>query len=137
MSASDSCPPGVQGDREFCTTHWSVVLAAANQSVVGAQSAWERLCRDDWYPRYAYLRRTGHCPHDAQDLTQGFLLSLTEKGDLQAAAPERGRFRSFLLGTLKHFLADERKKARAQKRGGGHTLVSLDAEGAESRTYAR
>lgn len=93
----------------------------------------EQLCRSYWYPLYAYLRRCGYSSADAQDLTQGFLTSLIENGDLAAATPGRGRFRSFMLATLKHFLADECKKQRARKRGGGQPVISIDEAMAESR----
>jgi RNA polymerase sigma-70 factor (ECF subfamily) len=117
----------------FVTTHWSVVLAARDSSSSEAQKAWEELCRSYWHPLYAYLRRDGHSPPDAEDLTQEFLTRLIANCDLQSVEPQRGKFRSFLLGTLKHFLSDERKKVRAQKRGGGQTVLSLDAEAAEAR----
>lgn len=117
----------------FATTHWSVVLAAGHSSLPGAHEALEKLCRAYWYPLYAYIRRQGFSSHDAQDLTQGFFAALLESRGLRVADPERGRFRSFLLTRLKHFLSDERKKVHAQKRGGGQTIVSLDAELAEER----
>jgi RNA polymerase sigma-70 factor (ECF subfamily) len=110
-----------------------VILAAADGRDTAALSAWEQLCRSYWYPLYAYLRRSGHGPHDAQDLTQGFIASLIEKHELQGVQPGRGKFRSFLLCTLKHYLSDERRKARAQKRGGGQPLVSIDEDAAEAR----
>ena len=109
------------------------MLAAREGSPSEAAAALEQLCRSYWYPLYAYLRRDGKGPHDAQDLTQGFLARVIEKHDLDAAIPEKGRFRSFLLGTLKHYLADHRKRDFAQKRGGGRVPVSIDAELAESR----
>jgi RNA polymerase sigma-70 factor (ECF subfamily) len=117
----------------FATTHWSVVLAAKDPSSPEARNAREELCRSYWYPLYAYLRRDGHSPPDAEDLTQEFLARLVAKGDLQSVEPRRGKFRSFLLGTLKHFLSDERKRVRAQKRGGGQTVLSFDAQAAEAR----
>lgn len=117
----------------FATTHWSLVLAARNHVAPEAQAALEVLCRSYWFPLYAYLRRQGYNPHDAQDLTQEFLARLIANHDLQHVEPQRGKFRSFLLGTLKHFLSDERKKAHAQKRGGGQALVSIDEDSAESR----
>jgi len=125
--------PGVDGAREFRTTHWSVVLAARDGGPTQAAGAWEDLCRSYWYPLYAYLRRIGQSPHDAQDLTQEFLTRLIANADLQGVERGRGRFRSYLLGTLKHFLSDERKKANAQKRGGGRPLVSIDEVDAEAR----
>jgi len=133
MLEASEPPLGVSRAREFRTTQWSVVLAAREGSPTQAAAALEQLCRSYWYPLYAYLRRDGKNPHDAQDLTQGFLASVIEKRDLDAATPEGGRFRSFLLGTLKHYLADERRKANAQKRGGGRPVLSIDAEEAESR----
>ncbi len=117
----------------FATTQWSMVLAAGDSSAPGAKEALERLCRAYWYPLYAFVRRRGHDPHDAQDLAQGFFAWLLESKQLRVADSERGKFRSFLLAMLKHFLSDERKKARAQKRGGGQELVSLDAQSAEDR----
>src|SRR5262245_39407495 len=97
------------GPREgavFTTTHWSVVLDAANSAAPGAQEALEKLCRTYWYPLYAYVRRQGHSPEDAQDLTQAFFARFLEKRLVQSADPERGRFRSFLLTALKHFLVN-------------------------------
>ncbi len=134
MHLPDRSPPGIDGGREFRTTHWSVVLTAAQGSGDAAATAWEQLCRGYWYPLYAYLRRAGHTPPEAQDLTQGFITSLIEKKELEGMQPGyRGKFRSFLLGTLKHYLSDERRKARAQKRGGGQRLFSLDEAEAETR----
>ena len=117
----------------FATTHWSVVLAAGHDSAPGAQEALESLCRTYWYPLYCFVRRQGFNTADAQDLTQAFLLHLLERKALKRVAPDKGRFRSFLLAALKYFLADESDKARAQKRGGGCAVVSLDEEGAEAR----
>jgi len=115
--------------RWFTTTHWSVVLASAE----GAGDALERLCRAYWYPLYAHVRRQGSSPHDAQDLTQGFFAWLLASKHLGVADPELGKFRNFLLVRLEHFLSDQRKKERAQKRGGGQAIISLDAELAEER----
>ena len=117
----------------FLTTHWSVVLAAGRSDSTRAQSALARLCQTYWYPLYAYVRRRGHSPHDAQDLTQEFFARLLERHSLACADPNRGRFRSFLLSALDHFLVNEREKARAQKRGGGRTILSLDLALAEQR----
>ncbi len=117
----------------FATTHWSVVLAAADNRKPEAQSALETLCRCYWYPLYAFIRRDGHGMHDAQDLTQEFLTRLITKHQLAQIESGRGKFRSFLLVTLKHFLSDERKRAGAQKRGGGQTIISIDEHSAESR----
>ena len=117
----------------FATTHWSLVLAARQSGTPGAAQALDKLCRTYWYPLYAYIRHRGHSVEDAQDLTQEFFARLLEHKQLRVADPERGKFRSFLLGTLKHFLSDERKKVRAQKRGGGQELLSLEARSAEDR----
>ncbi len=108
-------------------------MAAGNQSSAATQAALASLCTAYWYPLYTFVRRQGHASHDAEDLTQSFFTWLIKSDHLSVADPERGRFRSFLLATLKHFLSDERKKAQAQKRGGGQTLLSLDAAAAEER----
>jgi RNA polymerase sigma-70 factor (ECF subfamily) len=122
-------PPG----QWFATTHWSVVLAAGHDSSPDAQAALEKLCRGYWYALYAYVRREGYGSHDAQDLVQGFFARFLEKRYLAQVDPDKGRFRSFLLGSLRHFLSDERDRARAAKRGGGQSLISLDAQDAEGR----
>jgi RNA polymerase sigma-70 factor (ECF subfamily) len=124
---------GPESARQFASTRWSVVLAAGDSSVPGAREALERLCGAYWFPLYAFVRRQGHSPHDAQDLTQGFFAWLIESKHLRVADAERGRFRSFLLGMLKNFLSDDRKRAHAQKRGGGRAPISLDAASAEER----
>ena len=105
----------------FTTTHWSVVLNAADSSAPGAQEALEKLCRTYWYPLYAYVRRQGQRPEDAEDLTQEFFARFLEKKYFQRASRERGRFRTFLLTSLKNFLVNEWDRARAAKRGGGAT----------------
>jgi len=117
----------------FATTHWSVVLAAGQSADAHASAALEQLCRAYWYPLYAFVRRLGYGPHDAQDLTQGFFMRLVEKDYLADVDRRKGRFRSFLLAAIKHFLADERDKAKTQKRGGGQFPISLDAQVAEDR----
>jgi len=117
----------------FVSTHWSMVLAAGHSSAPGAREALGKLCGSYWFPLYAFIRRQGHTPHDAQDSTQQFFVWLIEHKHLRVADAERGKFRSFLLTMLKHFLSDERKKVRAQKRGGGQELLSLDAQSAEDR----
>ena len=104
---------------EFTQTHWSVVVAAANASSTQADAALESLCRTYWLPIYAYVRRQGNGPHDAQDLTQEFFARLLKNKSFARADPQKGRFRSYLIGALNHFLADEWDKARAEKRGGG------------------
>jgi RNA polymerase sigma factor (sigma-70 family) len=121
------------GSGKFRTTLWSVVLAAGKQSNANSQEALARLCQTYWYPIYVYVRRQGHNADEAQDLTQDFFAKLLSKNYLQNIKPERGKFRSYLLSALKHFLADEWDRARAQKRGGGQKLLRLDVEGAEDR----
>src|SRR5438874_12298622 len=123
MSPDDSTPP--REGHVFATTRWSVVLGARDGSPA-ADDALARLCRAYWYPLYAYVRRQGHGPHDAQDLTQGCFARLLEKNYLGAVEREKGKFRSFLLASLNHFLANERDRNGAAKRGGGKPLISLD-----------
>lgn len=120
-------------DARFVTTHWSVVLAAGQTDATRAQGALARLCQTYWYPLYAYVRRRGYSPPDAQDLTQAFFAHILERQSLASADPNRGRFRSFILTALNHFLATEWEKARAQKRGGGRQTISLDLAAAEQR----
>ncbi len=120
----------------FATTHWSVVLKAGDGQSSDSAKALESLCRDYWYPLYAYIRRLGRSPHDAQDLTQSFFGYLLEKGLLSKAVPQGGHFRSFLLGCLNNFMANEWRRQHSAKRGGGQPLIPLDAQTAEGR-YAR
>jgi RNA polymerase sigma factor (sigma-70 family) len=120
----------------FATTHWSVVLQAGGQDSPQSTEALETLCRAYWYPLYAYVRRKGQSPHNAQDLTQEFFARVLERKYFQLADRKRGRFRSFLLTSLKHFLIDEWNKANREKRGGGRQIISLDAELTETRFQA-
>lgn len=117
----------------FVTTHWSVVFSARDKDSPQSVEALEKLCRTYWYPLYAFVRRQGQAPSDAQDLTQEFFARLLQKDYLQAAARDKGRFRTFLLVAMKRFLANEWDKVRAQKRGGGKIHLSLDTEMAEQR----
>lgn len=117
----------------FVTTHWSVVLTAGRTDTTRAQAALAKLCQTYWYPLYAYIRRRGHSPEDAQDSTQEFFSRLLAGNWLSAADPAKGRFRTFLLTALNRFLANEWDHARAQKRGGGAVAVPLDTAMAESR----
>jgi DNA-directed RNA polymerase specialized sigma24 family protein len=117
----------------FVTTHWSVVLSAGHSDTPRAAEALQRLCQAYWYPLYAYVRRRGYSPHDAQDLTQGFFACLLERQSLATADPNKGRFRSFMLGAMNYFLATEWTKMQTQKRGGGREIVSLDLAAAEQR----
>jgi RNA polymerase sigma factor (sigma-70 family) len=120
----------------FVTTHWSVVLTARDENSSKSSEALEALCRTYWLPLYAFVRRQGRSPHDAQDLTQEFFARLLEKDYLKSAEPDKGRFRTFLLVALKRFLANEWDRQRAQKRGGTNPVVSIDQELAESRVAA-
>ncbi len=117
----------------FVTTRWSVVLTAGRSDTLHAQAALEKLCQTYWYPLYAYVRRRGHSPEDAQDLTQAFFARLLERNWVGRADQQKGRFRSFLLSAMNHFLSDEWDKARAQKRGGGLPSVPLQFDTAETR----
>jgi len=132
--ASD--PPEIPDDagrRHFATTRWSLVLAAGASHRTDAQVALNELCATYWYPLYAYVRR--HVAHvdQAQDLTQAFFAHLLEKKAISRADRSRGRFRAFLLAALKNFLANEWEKARAEKRGGGKSPLSLDFDSGEFR----
>jgi RNA polymerase sigma factor (sigma-70 family) len=109
----------------FTTTHWSVVLAAQGPSPA-AEEALEKLCRTYWWPLYGYVRRQGYNPEEAQDLTQGFFALLLERKDFDAVRQEKGRLRSYLLTSLKNFLAKARRRELAVKRGEGRALVSLE-----------
>jgi RNA polymerase sigma factor (sigma-70 family) len=125
-------PTPVPSAARFEPTRWTIVLSARAKDSPEAGAALETLCGAYWHPLYAFARRQGRSPHDAQDLTQAFFVRLLQKDFLDAVAPEKGRFRSFLLVAFKRFLANERERDQAQKRGGGQTAISLDAESAES-----
>lgn len=112
------------------------MLAAGHSSVPAAQAALETLCRTYWYPLYVFVRRQGQSPHDAQDLAQEFFAGLLERNYLRLADPNRGKFRTFLLGSLKNFLVNEWKRAGRLKRGGGVEFLSIDANVAEGRFAA-
>jgi RNA polymerase sigma factor (sigma-70 family) len=120
----------------FATTHWTVVLAAGDSSSPEHEQALNGLCQAYWFPLYAYLRRCGHGSHEAEDFTQGFFTKILERVGLRQADPTRGKFRSFLLASLKNFLADQHKHAAAQKRGGPREVISLNIDVAEKR-YTR
>ena len=122
------------GRQQFSTTQWTMVLSAQNDSErTMAGTALEALCQAYWYPLYSFARRKGSTAHDAQDHTQGFLARLLEKDYLQNVDRSKGKFRSFLMASFTHYLADQRKFDRAQKRGGGAVPISLDAATAEGR----
>ena len=126
----------IPGDpAQFRTTRWSAILVAAESQMPGSQEALAALCRDYWYPIYAFARRAGYAPSDAQDLTQGFFLSLLQRRAFKRVDPARGKFRSFLLASFKHYLSDEADRAHALKRGGDREFVFLDAIDAEKRYH--
>src|SRR5262245_44145516 len=122
LSATDATG---QDPAVFATTHWSVVLEAQGESPA-AQKALEKLCRTYWRPIYGYVRRHGVGTEDAEDLTQGFFALLLERKDLNSVRKEKGRLRSYLLTSVKHFLADESRHAMALKRGKGQRLIPFD-----------
>jgi RNA polymerase sigma-70 factor (ECF subfamily) len=120
----------------FHTTCWSLVVAAAKLPGVSADAALAKLCQLYWYPIYAFVRRRGYAQEDAKDLTQEFFSRVLEKNYLEDADPSRGRFRSFLLAAVRHFLANEWNRQRTQKRGGGMLTIELDSQTAEGRYRA-
>jgi RNA polymerase sigma factor (sigma-70 family) len=132
----DSRVSSSEAPRVFPNTRWSVVLAARQQPSPESAAALEAVCRAYWYPLYAYVRRCGSSPHDAQDLTQEFFRLLLEKRWLDQADRAKGRLRSFLITVLKHFMANEWRRQSAQKRGGGQDGIPMDTEFAESRYAA-
>src|SRR5437660_10468903 len=137
MSPSDSNQDSISvPDPQFTTTHWSVVLLAGQADSPQASEALEKLCRIYWYPLYVYVRRQGNSPEDAQDLTQNFFSRLLEKNYFAKADPDRGKFRTFLLRSMKNFLVNEWKRAGRLKRGGGVEFLSIDANVAEDRYAA-
>ncbi len=133
MTTDDSNATTTASGDIFATTHWTVVLAAGQRHTPQSDAALEQLCRTYWFPLYAYVRRRGHTKEDAEDLTQSFFARFLEKNYLEGLSAERGRFRAFLLASLKHFLANEWDKAQRQKRGGGAAHLSLDWQGADAQ----
>jgi RNA polymerase sigma factor (sigma-70 family) len=136
MSSPEENRTPPQNIRRFATTRWSMVLAAGRSDTPDARRALATLCEAYWYPLYAYVRRRGQAAEEARDLTQEFFADLLGRDALQAADPKRGKFRSFLLGSLNNFLAKEWRREGAQKRGGHSIVLSLDFESAEAR-YSR
>ena len=132
-SSNREQPSASHNAGHFLTTRWSMVVEAGRRSSPRAAEALATLCGIYWFPLYAYVRRHGHSADDAQDLTQEFFVHLLEKQTLQVADKERGRFRSFLLASMKNFLAKQWRRGAAQKRGGGQSVISLDADGGEKR----
>lgn len=133
MCAETGSSASVRPQAAFNTTHWSVVLAVTHSDSTRAREALAKLCQTYWYPLYAYVRRRGYSAPDAQDLTQAFFEQLLERRSLAGATPGLGKFRSFLLTSLKNFLASQWKQGIAQKRGGGAPILSLDWAAAEER----
>ena len=124
---------GKEAAMQFHTTHWSVVLAAGEAGTEQATTALARLCQTYWFPVYAFIRKRGNSPEEAQDFTQEFFASFLEKNYVAKAARDRGRFRVFLMSSVENFLYNQYDRANAQKRGGGQKLISLDCEDAEER----
>ena len=134
MAISNGSPSSAPGAAaEFPATHWTVVLSAGQSESARSEEALTVLCRAYWYPLYAYLRRQGQTSHDAQDAVQSFFEHLLANHRLAQVHPAKGKFRSFLLASLRNFLADERRKQATRKRGGDVRVISLDAETAEER----
>jgi RNA polymerase sigma-70 factor (ECF subfamily) len=133
MSLSEQFLRASGARRDFASTRWSVVLLAGQQHSPQSAAALEQLCRAYWYPLYAFTRRQGHAPHEAADLTQDFFSHLLATNALASVDRGKGRFRSFLLASLKNLLANDWHRSRRQKRGGGAPLFSLDEELAEGR----
>lgn len=129
-------PSASDGPRAFPPTRWSLVLAAREGPTTEAADALEAVCRAYWYPLYAYARRCGNAPHDAQDLTQEFFRLLLEKRWLDQADRAKGRLRTFLITALKHYMTKEWRHRTAQKRGGGQACLPIDTAFAESRYAA-
>lgn len=128
--------PAAAMKSRFDTTHWSLVAAAAAGDATHARQALADLCERYWYPLYAFVRRQGHSPDAAEDLTQAFFVQLLERRDIGRVDRSRGRFRSYLLASVKHFLINDALRQRAAKRGGGQPVLALEFEDAERR-YAR
>jgi RNA polymerase sigma factor (sigma-70 family) len=127
------CLSTLKGAAAFATTHWSMVLEARGESPA-AEEALEKLCRIYWRPLYGFVRREGVGPEEAKDLTQGFFALILERKDFQSVRQEKGRLRSFLLASLKHFMANERRDARTIKRGAGRMLIPFDEIASDDAT---
>jgi len=133
IPVSSHATPGEMHGAAFVTTRWTSVVAAGHADTPRARAALENLCQTYWYPLYAYVRRSGQPPEDAKDLTQAFFARLLEHNSIAKVDRERGRFRSFLLASLKHFLVNEWEKSRTLKRGGAAHFVPLQFDTAETR----
>jgi RNA polymerase sigma-70 factor (ECF subfamily) len=134
MPSSNASDPSTGRDQPqwFATTHWSVVLAAKEGAVNDGAMALERLCRTYWPPLYSYIRRAGHDAIEAQDLTQEFFARLLARDYLKSVGPQKGKFRSFLLGYLKNFLSEQRRRSGTQKRGGGCEMIPFNEPAGEA-----
>ncbi|HUR45706.1 MAG TPA: sigma factor, partial [Candidatus Saccharimonadales bacterium] len=133
MSSSTHSPAPVPAGEHFVTTRWTVVLSAGRASSPQSERALGQLCQSYWFPLYAFVRRQGHSKEDAEDLVQAFFARFLEKNHLEGLRAERGKFRAFLLASMKHFLANEWDKSQRQKRGGGLEHLSLDWQSADKR----
>ena len=133
MSSGNETNPFENRNRQFATTHWSIVRAVNHENSSAANSALQELCQTYWYPLYTYVRRQGHDANSAADLTQAFFADLLQREDLKKVDESLGKFRSFLLASIKHFIINQWDKAKAQKRGGGRSILSLDFRDADSR----
>lgn len=129
----DFIDPDSPGAAQFATTRWTMVVAAGQEDSPGARGALAYLCQRYWAPLYFYLRRRGYEKSQAEDFVQGFFTHLLEKQGLQSVKPQKYRFRSFLLASLKNFVADEWRRTQAERRGGGKCIVPLEFEQAETR----
>ncbi len=133
MNQDGTEPTRTTSPQAFATTRWTVVLAAGRADSPESTTALETLCRTYWYPLYAFARRQGHAPPDAEDVTQSFFARFLERNYLEGLSSERGRFRAFLLACFKHFLANEWDRSSRLKRGGDREFISLEAQSAETR----
>src|SRR5687768_4378898 len=134
MSPSGDTSP-MNGPVQFTTTLWNVILEAGQSGSPHSLQALEKLCRTYWRPLYAFVRRQGYSPEESQDLTQGFFARLLQRRDFENVRREKGRFRSYLLVSLRHFIVNEWHQAKAAKRGGGHTTIPLEELVAEEPSY--
>jgi RNA polymerase sigma-70 factor (ECF subfamily) len=135
MKSTDDASSGVPAGDYFATTRWTVVVSAGHKSSPQSDRALGELCQTYWYTLYAYVRHQGHRKEDAEDLVQGFFGRFLEKNYLEGLSAERGKFRAFLLASLKHFLANEWDKSQRQKRGGAIPHLSLDWQSADDRYH--
>lgn len=136
MALPETVLPVLDARREFLSTHWSAIIAARDPGSPRSAAALESLCRDYWFPLYSFVRRSGLGPEEAADLTQEFFSRLLTNQGLASVSPEKGRFRSFLIASIKNLLTNERERSRCLKRGGGQPVFSLEELDAEGRYLA-